>query len=33
MAELKSYTRQLSHEFLALKRNLIQKKTECVLVK
>ena len=25
--------RQLSHEFLAIKRNLIQKKTDCILVK
>lgn len=26
-------TRQLSHEFLAIKRNLIRKKTDCILVK
>ncbi len=30
---LKKETRQLSHDFLALKRDLIHKKTDCILVK
>jgi hypothetical protein len=31
--KLEKETRQLSHDFLAIKRNLINKKTDCILVK
>ena len=31
--KLEKETRQMSHDFLAIKRNLINKKTDCILVK